>query len=112
MKAMLILLTVLFISPVQAKDSEGEKLIQGCSELLGMYKNKKEKRLMAGLLASSSDALLAGYCLGMVKAYRQFSNNACYADSWFDMAETIASEWTLKDKRYSVNALLNSACRG
>lgn len=136
MKLVLVLLISLFTSMVQAKTSEGEQFIKGCNELVGIYKNKKEKRYLASQLASPSDTMLAGYCMGVIKAYKQIGNprvhyeqiqcgygvrgpchkvkevTLCKHDDWFEIAEVVASYWDVKNSNDSISALLDSACRG
>ncbi|MEY8198604.1 MAG: hypothetical protein RPS47_05135 [Colwellia sp.] len=136
MKILMIVAALMLTATVQAKESEGERLIQGCSELVGIYKNKSEKRFLASQLASSSDALLAGYCMGVIKAYKQLANprvyyeqvkcgygvrgpchkvkevTLCKHDDWFEIAEAVASYWKIKKVDYSVNELLEDVCNG
>ncbi len=136
MKLIWILLITLFTSMVHAKTSEGEQFIKGCNELVGIYKNKSEKRLLAAQLVSASDSMLAGYCMGVIKAYKQLANprvhyervqcgygvrgpchkvkevTLCKHDDWFEIAEVVASYWDVKKSSDSISALLDSVCRG
>lgn len=111
MKALLLLLILPLSFMVQAKDSDGEKLIKGCNELIGIYKNKNEKRLLASQLVSSSDAMLAGYCMGVVKVIDGFGENSCKGRSWYELAEIIAEKWEVKAQQISVNRVLKRICR-
>lgn len=136
MRGLLIIL-MLSIAPISyAQDSDGERLVQGCNELIGIYKNKKEKRLLASQLVSSSDAMLAGYCMGVIKAFKQVANprvfyervqcaygvrgpcheirevTLCKYEDWFEIAEKVAAYWKFKPKSTSksVSELLTAAC--
>lgn len=136
MKYFLILFMVCCSYYAQAARSDGEQLVKGCNELIGMYKNKNEKRLFASQLASPSDAMLAGYCMGVIKSFKQMANprvtyepvrcayrvrgpchkvtemTLCENDDWFEIAEKVANYWDAKKTNYSVNDLLMGACSG
>jgi len=135
MKSVLALL-LLFTSMVQANNFEGEQFIKGCNELVGIYKNKSERRLLASQLASSEDSILAGYCMGVIKAYKQIGNprvyreqvqcgyrvrgpcyevkevTLCKHNDWFEIAEAVASHWGVKKSKDSISKLLESICNG
>jgi len=91
-------------------NSDAEKLVKGCNELMGMYKNRSEKRFLASQLASSSDSLLAGFCLGATKAYINMRYSSCDHDDWYELAESVAGMWSLKDYSGSVSSVLKQAC--
>ncbi len=134
MRGVLIILMLSFASVSYAQDSDGERLVQGCNELIGIYKNKKEKRLLASQLVSSSDAMLAGYCMGVIKAFKQVANPRvtyervqcaygvrgpchkvkevtwCQNDDWFEIAERVANYWNVEPINYSVSELLTDVC--
>lgn len=134
MKGLLIFLMLSFAMTTQAQDSDGERFVQGCNELIGIYKNKKEKRLLASQLVSSSDAMLAGYCMGVIKAFKQVANPRviyervqcadrvrgpchqvkevtwCQNDDWFEIAERVANYWNVEPINYSVSELLTDVC--
>jgi len=136
MKGLLLFLALTFATTVHAKDSDGERLVQGCNELIGIYKNKNEKRFLASQLVSVSDAMLAGYCMGVIKSYKKFANprvsyvpvrcgygvrgpchkvtevTLCEHDDWFEIAEVVASYWKIKKVNHSVRELLEDVCNG
>jgi hypothetical protein len=136
MKGLLVFLVLTFTTTVYAKDSDGERLVKGCNELIGMYKNKSEKRLLASQLTSSSDAMLAGYCMGVIKTYKQVANPRVYYDQvkcgygvrgpchkvkkvtlckhndWYEIAEAVAGYWEIKQVKHTVSELLEGVCNG
>lgn len=111
MKYLLITLMLFSTFSVYADDSEAEKLFQGCNELVSIYKNYNDKRLLASMLTSSSDAMLAGYCMGVTKAFTGFGNSECGGRDWYELAEFIATKWKLKSQNISVNRALSNICR-
>lgn len=111
MKYLLVIFFIFNSITASAKDSETEKLIKGCNELVGIYKNHKEKRLMSSMLASSSDALLAGYCMGITKSLTALSINSCGRRDWYQLAESIANEWDFEPKKISLDIALRRVCR-
>lgn len=136
MKYFLILLVMCGSYSVQAENSDGERLVKGCNELIGMYKNKNEKRFLASQLVSPSDAMLAGYCMGVIKSFKQMANprvtyelvqcayrgqgpchkitemTLCEYDDWYEIAEKVANYWEAEKTNYSVNELLIGVCSG
>jgi hypothetical protein len=92
--------------------SDVEKLVTGCNELMGMYKNRYEKRLLASQMASSSDSLLAGFCLGATKVYINTRYSSCDHADWYKLAESVAGMWSLKENSGSVYSVLKRACDG
>lgn len=101
------LLSVLSINVVQAND-DPKHLIQSCQELVGIYSKRDEKNFAAGLTTSLSEALRAGYCMGVVDEYRR--NTRCYVDDWYSQAKKIAEYPLSFGKRTSVDGLLEISC--
>lgn len=101
------LLSVLSINVVQAND-DPKHLIQSCQELVGIYSKRDEKNFAAGLTTSLSEALHAGYCMGVVDEYRR--NTRCYVDDWHSQAKKIAEYPLSFAKRTSVEELLGISC--
>lgn len=101
------LLSVLSINVVQAND-DPKHLIQSCQELVGIYSKRDEKNFAAGLTTSLSEALRAGYCMGVVDEYRR--NYECDTDSWLRQAQAIAELPVSFAKRTSVEELLGISC--
>ena len=105
------LICILLLSSYEVHaNTEGEKLVSGCNELMGMYKNRSEKRFLASQMASSSDSLLAGFCLGATKAYIDTHFSSCIHNDWYELAESVAGLWSLSDSSGSVSSLLKQAC--
>lgn len=92
---------------VQAAN-DPEQLIQSCQELVGIYNKRGEKHLAAGLTTSLSEALRAGYCMGVVDEYRRKAR--CYVDDWYSQAKKIAEYPLSFGKRTSVDGLLEISC--
>lgn len=105
-----LLCAFLFSSYEVHANTEGEKLVSGCNELMGMYKNRSEQRFLASQMTSSSDSLLAGFCLGATKAYMDTHFSSCRHNDWYELAESVAGMWSLNDSSGSVSSLLKQAC--
>lgn len=103
----MFLLSIFQSSLVQASN-DPERLIQSCQELVGIYNKRGEKHLAAGLTTSLSEALRAGYCMGVVDEYRR--NTRCYVDGWYSQAKKIAEYPLSFAKRTSVEELLGISC--
>tara|TARA_R110001606_G_scaffold361754_3_gene514960 strand:+ start:18134 stop:18475 length:342 start_codon:yes stop_codon:yes gene_type:complete len=101
------LLNVLQSSIVQA-NNDPEHLIQSCQELVSIYTKRGEKHLTAGLTTSLSEALRAGYCMGVVDEYRR--RNECNTNDWLRQAQAIAELPLSFAKRASVEQLLGISC--
>lgn len=101
------LLSALPSAMVQARDGS-EHLIQSCKELVGVYAKREEMRLAAGLTTSLSEALRAGYCMGVVEEYRR--HYECDTDDWHRQAQAIAELPLSFAKRTSVEELLEISC--
>ena len=112
MKQLLVVLILCVSFSVQAEDSEAEKLIKGCNELVGIHKNYSEKRLSASLFASSSDSMLAGYCMGVTKLLTEFGGRSCGGRNWYELAELIANQWKIQSINVTVDKALRNICRG
>lgn len=103
----------IFCLSLEAKaESEGEKLISGCNELMGIYANRSEKRFLASQLVSASDTMLAGFCLGATKAYISENSYNCRYSSWYNLAEAIAGKYSIKDNWSSLREVLQDGCKG
>jgi len=111
MKQFLVLLILFSSFSVYAKNSETENLVKGCNELVGIYENHKEKRLVSSLIVSSSDSLLAGYCMGVTKSLTTLYSS-CRGRNWYQLAERIANEWEIEEKNASFDRYLRRMCNG
>jgi hypothetical protein len=108
----LLFLVLLSISPAQAETSL-KRLIQGCSELTGIYKNQDEKRLLAAQMTSLSEALRGGYCRGVIDEYRRSEGYYdCRSVDWLQQAKYIAQHVTMPTDRLDVEDLLERSCGG
>ncbi len=103
---------VLTVSNISFADefSDGNNLIKGCSDLIGMYNNLEEQRVLSSITHSQSDALLAGYCLGVLKTVTKSSGYRCSGRSWYRLAEDLAKEWRPDMKPLSLRSALGKVC--
>jgi hypothetical protein len=101
------LITLLPLTQPEAND-DAEYLIHSCRELIGIYAKRDEKRLAAGMTTSVSEALRAGYCMGVVEEYRR--HYECGTDDWFRQAQGIAELPLSFAIRTSVPELLGISC--
>lgn len=91
-----------------------EAFLDGCTELVQIYKRRDQKRLLAGQTTSLSEALRAGYCRGVIEQYKQQNNsyrNGCHAD-WYAIAEFVARQNGVEQKFGGMDFLLETACHG
>jgi hypothetical protein len=104
---LLVNFAALFTSAVHA-ETDAERLINGCAELVDIYDEHEKARFMAAQTTSLSEAMRAGYCQGVIDEYRRNSN--CQTESRMQMAKRIADMQNLKVS--DTNTLLRSACHG
>jgi hypothetical protein len=135
------LTAIAYSNTASASSKDGRKLLDGCNEVVNIYNKNQEKKLWAGLTTSNSESLKAGYCMGVMTAYKSFGsirtvrqgyecgrdtyygyrNETCYKDvevndcdneTWFEMASIVARKWSAKSKNYSTSGLLAGICNG
>lgn len=82
-------------------------LIEGCVELINIYKSSKEQRLLAAQTTSLSESLRAGYCLGVLDQYAK-TEYRCRSD-WFKRAKFIAT-YSLEEHPPTEDKLLELSC--
>ena len=105
----IVLLSVLLGNSVSTVVSAKEpkiSLIDGCHELVNIYKSKNEQKLLAGQTTSLSESLRAGYCLGVMAEY---SNNHYCRSDWYDRAKFI-SKFYDERQRLSEKTILKQSC--
>lgn len=103
------LFTIALMTPHSAHASnDSERLIQSCNELVGIYAERDKQNLLAGVTTSVSEALQAGYCMGVLDEYRR--HDRCYSHDWFTQAQKIAEMSVGYSERISVNELLEFSC--
>lgn len=91
--------------------NSGALLIDGCIELVGIYKNKKDKYLLAGQTTSLSEAMKAGYCRGAIEQYIQSARPYCL-QNWYEIAEQISRLDKSKYKSRKLSKLVELGCGG
>lgn len=101
------LLTLMSVPTAQA-NTEAEHLIQSCSELVAIYAKRDQQRLLAGIATGLSEALRAGYCMGVVDEYRRHST--CATNDWFTQAQRVAVIPVALAPQTSVAELLELSC--
>jgi hypothetical protein len=74
--------------------NNGEFLVESCREVLEIYQNRTEKRLLAGQRTSVPEAMRAGYCMGVVQQYLLQSHSCGHnfhpRGDWFALVTKIA----------------------
>ena len=100
-KLFCVLISVFFIIPANAKTNsfntnDGTFLIKSCREAIEIFENKSEKRFLAAQMTSVSEAMRAGYCIGVLEQYNKENHYCSYGDidvrNWYQMAKIIANE--------------------
>ncbi|WP_076543073.1 hypothetical protein [Shewanella sp. UCD-KL21] len=97
-----LITTIVFLfytTPLQAKNSlfgdDAEILVQACQEAVTIFQKRDEKRLLASISTSTSEALRAGYCIGVLQQYIKQNSSCRYSGykqtNWYPMAEALAS---------------------
>ena len=103
----LLVLGLLFPLTASARgDLNAQRLVDGCTEVMTLYKARERSRLLAGQLSSMQQAVQAGYCIGVIQYYK--SHSYCSAD-WYEMATRIAMTASLSGQ--TPQGLLSNACR-
>ncbi|WP_157822840.1 hypothetical protein [Shewanella sp. ALD9] len=95
------------IVPAHAKplpfSDDAEFLVQACQEAVSIYKSRDEKALLASVRTSSSEAMRAGYCIGVLQQYIRQNSSCGYSryrkTNWYPIALLIA------DVSFGVNAV-------
>ncbi len=102
-----LLLTVA-LSRVSNATDDSIKLVQGCKELTAIFSTHEKQRLMAAATTSLSEAMMAGYCMGVVSEYQR--RNYCGASDWHELASRIAElpNWYRGDD--DMDSLMDKAC--
>jgi hypothetical protein len=137
----IILSSIVYSNNANAGIKDAARLVDGCNEAISIYNKKQEKKLWAGLTTSNSESLKAGYCIGVLSAYKSFGsirtvrqsyecgqdsyygyrNKTCYKnvevndcdnETWFEMASIVAKKWSVKDKKHTTSELLTGICDG
>lgn len=138
---LIIINAIIYSHNASADAIDSEKLVDGCSEAINIYNKKQEKKLLVGLTTSNSESLKAGYCIGVMSAYKSFGsirtvregyecgrdtyygyrNKTCYRnievndcdnETWFDMAELVTMKWKGLGKKNLTSEVLNGICDG
>ncbi|MCY1435212.1 hypothetical protein D9M71_512990 [compost metagenome] len=111
MKASNLILSLVLssaVAPYVLADNDAKHLITSCKELLRVYSKRDEQHLLAGLTTSTSDALRAGYCRGVLDEFRR--THMCVQNDWFAQAAHIAVYSAQAEQLPPVDALLKQSC--
>jgi hypothetical protein len=95
--------------PVAQANDDSDHLIQSCQELVEIYARRDQQHLLAGLTTSSSEALRAGYCRGVLDEYRR-SGGFCAQSDWYAQAARIAEYPAYAEELPPVETLLKQSC--
>lgn len=104
----LVYLLANLLAPVAQANDDPDHLIQSCQELVEIYAKRDQQRLLAGVATGLSEALRAGYCMGVVDEYRR--HYECATDDWFIQAQRVAKTPLSSSTATSVDELLEVSC--
>lgn len=109
------LVVILFSQLTTAKGNfdrpDNELVIQSCKEVVEIYKSRDEKRLLASQTTSLSEAMRAGYCIGLLATAS--CQSSFMKSNWLDAAKRIAElDPTLEENQRAKlgNVLAYGAC--
>lgn len=111
MKSALVCITLLLalaLPQVSTAADDSTKLVQGCKELTAIYSSRQQQRLMAAATTSLSEAMMAGYCMGVVSEYQRRSY--CQATDWHELASRIAELPNWYTGNDDMDSLMDRAC--
>jgi hypothetical protein len=77
--------------------------------LVEIYAKRDQQHLLAGLTTSTSAALRAGYCRGVLDEFRR-RTDFCYQGDWYVQASRIADYPEYADQLPAVDELLKQSC--
>lgn len=67
-------------------------LVQSCGEAVDIFSSHDETGYLAAYRTSLSEALRAGYCIGVLEQFSEIYSEHCPGnDGWFESAKRIAS---------------------
>jgi len=90
-----------------SKGIDAKYLIKSCSNMVDIFDRKMEKKFLAGMTTSVSEALLAGVCLGMIAEHGM--HNSCRKHP-YDIAMKISKTTKVSRSRDNVERLLDKVC--
>ena len=77
-------------APFQLQDAAF--LVESCSEAIDIFASQEETGYLAAYRTSLSEAMRAGYCIGVIEHYTDVNAYDCHRGSgWFEHAKSIAS---------------------
>lgn len=114
-KSLLIVLLSSIVSSFSMADAfssaDGKMLIQSCREAVKLFENRDEPSILSGFTTSLSEAMRAGYCIGMIEQYLSMTGNCNgFVTSWKPVAELIAKQNENSFPRSSQRLLEFAAC--
>ena len=89
--------------------SESKHLVTSCQALVEIYAKRDQQHLLAGMTTSTSAALRAGYCRGVLDEYRR-RTEFCYQGDWYVQAARIAEYPSYAEDLPAVDELLKQSC--
>lgn len=102
------LMLTLALPQVSKANENAQQLVQGCKELTAIYASRDQQRRLATMTTSLSEAMMAGYCMGVVKEYQR--KNYCEAKGWYQLASRLAELPNWYTGADSIDRLLGKAC--
>ena len=106
--AICLMLGSSYVAYAQA-GSESKHLVTSCQALVDIYAKRDQQHLLAGLTTSTSAALRAGYCRGVLDEYRR-RTDFCYQGDWYAQAARIAQYPSYAEDLPAVDELLKQSC--
>ena len=67
-------------------------LVESCKEAMDIFASQEETGYLAAYRTSLSEAMRAGYCIGVIEHFTAVYSDYCgHSAGWFDHAQRIAS---------------------
>jgi hypothetical protein len=95
------------VAPVTLAD-DSRTLVNSCHKLVKIYATRDQQNLLAGLTTSTSEALRAGYCRGVLEEYRR--TNRCLQADWLVQATRVAKYPEYAADLPATGVLLRESC--
>lgn len=96
-------------APFQYRDAN--LLVQSCREAVDVFSSHEKTGYLAAYRTSLSEALRAGYCIGVLEQFSNAYDEYCGNAGWFENAKRIASlNLTQRESATTIEILEEYAC--
>jgi hypothetical protein len=97
-------------APFQYRDAD--LLVQSCQEAVDVFSSHEKTGYLAAYRTSLSEALRAGYCIGVLEQFSDAYDEDCLGSAgWFENAKRIASlNLTQRESATTMKILKEYAC--